>query len=105
MKIIKGLFFSLALLGLTSCSDDDDVEVEEFDTYSAQLSQLNDSGVSGTAAISINDNVLSVVVEAQGMEPNMAHPQHIHGLSDSSKNATCPPASADTDERRYNYHS
>lgn len=99
MKIIKGLFLSVLLLAFTSCDDDDDNEViEETFNFTAQLSEINDSGVSGTAAISVQGNNLTVVVEAEGMTPGETHPQHIHGLENGNENATCPPESADTNE-------
>lgn len=99
MKIIKGLFLSVLLLGFASCDDDDDDEViVETINFTAQLSEINDSGASGTAAISVEGNNLTVIVEAQGMTPGQAHPQHIHGLENGEENATCPPASADTNE-------
>ena len=99
MKIIKGLFLSVLLLGFASCDDDDDKEnaVEPIN-FTSQLGSINDSGVSGTAAISIEGNNLTVIVEAQGMTPGEAHPQHIHGLENGEENATCPPASADSNE-------
>ncbi|MCG9970761.1 hypothetical protein [Christiangramia crocea] len=99
MKIIKGLFLSVLLLSFTSCDDDDDNQViEETFNFTAQLSEINDSGVSGTAAISVQGNSLTVLVEAEGMTPGEPHPQHIHGLENGEENATCPPESADTNE-------
>jgi len=98
MKIIKGLFLSILALGVVSCDDDDDNETMETTTsYTAQLGSINDSGASGTATVSVQGDMLTVNVIAQGMVPNQAHPQHIHGLMDDEE-ATCPPASADTDE-------
>ncbi|QYA25632.1 CHRD domain-containing protein [Gramella sp. MT6] len=98
MKIIKGLFLAVLFLGFASCDDDDDNDdMNEMMSYTAQLGGLNDSGVSGTATVTKNGNQLTVTVLAQGLEPNQAHPQHIHGLSNGEE-ATCPPASADADE-------
>jgi len=98
MKIIKGLFLSVLVLAFTSCDDDDDNEViVDSMSYQAQLGSINDSGASGTATISVQENMLTVNIQAQGMVPNQAHPQHIHGLS-SGEEGTCPPADADTDE-------
>ncbi|MDR5590991.1 CHRD domain-containing protein [Christiangramia sp. SM2212] len=97
MKIIKGLFLSVLALGVASCDDDDDNEnMETMMSYEAQLGSINDSGASGTATVSVQGDMLTVNVMAQGMVPNEAHPQHIHGLM-NGEDATCPPASADTD--------
>ena len=97
MKKLSVLFLSIFVLVLTSCSDDDDANVNSVIDYTAQLSSLNNSGASGTARVSVDGNKLTVSVEAQGMVANMPHPQHIHGLEDGTQNGTCPPASADTD--------
>ncbi|MGA8854517.1 MAG: hypothetical protein WB492_10115 [Christiangramia sp.] len=97
MKIIKGLFLSILVLGFVSCDDDDDNEnIETTMSYTAQLGSINDSEASGTATVSLQGDMLTVNVIAQGMVPDQAHPQHIHGLMDGE--GTCPPASADTDE-------
>lgn len=99
MRIIKGLFLSVLILGFASCDDDDDKTdvIDETMSYTAQLGSINDSGASGTATVSVQGDMLTVNVQAQGMVPNQAHPQHIHGLT-SGEEGTCPPASADTDE-------
>jgi hypothetical protein len=53
-------------------------------TYHATLTPLNGSGVNGTAQLVLDSvaNTLSVHIQASGMEPNMVHPQHIHGRFD-----------------------
>lgn len=66
-------------------------------TYTAHISSLNDSGVSGTATLTLMGDKLTVHIQASGLEPGMVHPQHIHGFMDNNKNAVCPPMSADTD--------
>lgn len=66
-------------------------------TYTVQLTELNNSGVSGTATIDLNGNMIDVQLHASGLTPNMEHMQHIHGFTDSNKNAVCPPMSADMD--------
>ena len=65
-------------------------------TFTAQLSPLNDSGVSGKANITVENNTLTVSVWAEGLEPNMVHPQHIHGFMENNRNSTCPSPSDDT---------
>ena len=64
--------------------------------YTADLAMLNESGVSGTAEITLTRNEITVKIQATGLEPNKLHPQHIHGFIENRRNATCPPPSADT---------
>ena len=66
------------------------------DSYRADLGSLNDSGVTGTATLTLDDGMLTVHIEASGMVPNVAHAQHIHGHTDSPRAAVCPPPAADT---------
>ena len=50
--------------------------------YMVNLESLNDSGVTGTAWITVTDGkYLTVEIEATGFEPGKPHPQHIHGLN------------------------
>lgn len=66
--------------------------------YSITIDQLNDSGASGSAVITLEDNGdLSVKVEASGMVPNQPHAQHIHGSTDLDQDFTCPGPDADED--------
>lgn len=70
-------------------------------TYTADLAPLNNSGATATATFTITDNkLLTVTISGSGFEPNMVHPQHIHGFLDDSK-SVCPPASADQDGDSY----
>lgn len=64
--------------------------------YMATLSSLNNSGASGTATLSLKGNMLTVKIEAMGLEPNKLHPQHIHGFETNNRNSTCPTMAADT---------
>jgi len=66
-------------------------------TYTAEISSLNNSGVTGTATLILDGDQLTVHIMASGLEPGMVHPQHIHGFPDKNKNATCPPMWADKD--------
>ena len=94
----------VALLMLASCSKDSEQMGTGLETtdkkgvkmYTADLGMLNDSGVMGTAELRLDGDQLTVTIQASGLEPNMVHPQHIHGFTNNS-NATCPPMSADTD--------
>ena len=57
--------------------------------YTARLSALNSSGVSGTVDFRVTGNVLVVKMQVSGLVPNQKHFQHIHG----NGTATCPTAS------------
>lgn len=48
-------------------------------SYSANISELNNSGVSGTANLFLDGDLLTVNLTAFGLEPNQTHVQHIHG--------------------------
>ncbi|TVZ26182.1 hypothetical protein JM83_1135 [Gillisia sp. Hel_I_86] len=101
MKTIKIISLSLlSVIGFTSCSSDDDNNDDDIPvvtTYSTSFGELNNSAVSGTATISIEDNKMTVEINASGLVADQAHPQHIHGKDANNEDATCPPASADTD--------
>jgi hypothetical protein len=56
--------------------------------YTASLSALNSSGVSGTVDFQVTGNVLVVKMNVTGLVPNQKHFQHIHG----NGTATCPTA-------------
>ena len=64
--------------------------------YTANLMELNHSGVMGTATLMLEGNMLTVKIDAMGLEANKLHPQHIHGFTDNTRNSTCPTMSADT---------
>lgn len=66
----------------------------ENQSYQIDLQQLNDSGASGTAMVSLEGTELTVKIEAEGLVPGAPHAQHIHG-STKGKNFHCPDASAD----------
>jgi hypothetical protein len=69
------------------------------DSYVAQLLPMNNSGVSGTAVLNVQGDLLSVQIDARGLEPNRPHEQHIHGLFDQSGTPIPPMPSlaVDTD--------
>lgn len=60
--------------------------------YQAKLEPLNNSGVHGSALITVTATTMTVNLTAQGHEPDKLHVQHIHGFTTTA--ATCPPASA-----------
>ena len=57
--------------------------------FQVDLAPLNDSGVSGQAEIKVDGDMLTVKIQATGLEPGQVHPQHIHGF-DNPNNSTCP---------------
>ena len=57
-------------------------------SYTATFEPLNNSGVSGTAQLTLDGDQLTVTINARGLEPNQIHPQHIHGLADSGTSDT-----------------
>lgn len=57
--------------------------------FHVELSQLNDSGASGTADLRLEGNQLTVTIEAQGLSPDLPHAQHFHG--EVGEVAECPP--------------
>ena len=66
-------------------------------TVTAQLSEANNSGVSGTARLTATDDgELRVVIHAEGLVPGLPHAQHIHGTT-TGGHFLCPTMEADTD--------
>src|SRR4051794_35494827 len=49
-------------------------------TYVATFTPLHDSGVSGSASVTLNGSELTYSVKATGLEPNKFHQEHIHGF-------------------------
>lgn len=74
-------------------------------SFRAQLNELNGSGASGTAWVTVSGDTLTVRIEATGLVANMPHLRHIHGKLDGNSNAgssgialsKCPTPPADTD--------
>jgi hypothetical protein len=66
--------------------------------FTADLTPLNNSGVFAHFSLLLNGNMLTVTEHATGLEPNMPHPQHIHGLlgADAPNTMLATPAD-DTD--------
>lgn len=58
--------------------------------YRADLQALNNSGVDGEVLLAFDEDTgqLTVVVSADGLEPNQIHIQHIHGFADDGDPAT-----------------
>jgi hypothetical protein len=67
-----------------------DTPVEpEAETFYVMLGALNNSGVSGTGTLTLENDTLTVMLEATGLEPNATHPHHIHGFADFEQ-SLCP---------------
>ncbi len=66
-------------------------------TVTAQLSESNHSGVTGTATLTATDDGgLRVVIHGDGFVPGVPHAQHIHGSSGGA-HFMCPSMADDTD--------
>lgn len=78
-------------------ADPPDQAGQKTQTYTAQLSSLNDSGASGTATLTLERNRLTVRIDAVNVEAGKVHPQHIHGFDDASTNSVCPSTDAADD--------
>lgn len=114
-SIIRSLFIASFVVFVASCSDPDEEVMENLDLqasqeaeqkaeqrdvkskmYSVDFTALNGSGVSGSAELTLMGDQLTVRVNASGLEPNMVHPQHIHGFPENKENSNCPTSAADT---------
>ena len=114
-SITSSLFIASLLVFTVSCSDRDEDVMNSVDLqtsmdsekraasnatnakmYTVDFGALNNSGVSGSAELTLIGDQLTVKVNAMGLEPNMVHPQHIHGFADNKGNSTCPTPAADT---------
>lgn len=105
-KLLSVFTVLVALGTLAACAPDDGMGLDplahtgpEPIVYTVDLMPLNDSGVSGTATLTLEQlrgkgQSLTVHIEASGLEPSMLHPQHIHGFKNAKKNAVCPPEEA-----------
>lgn len=69
-------------------------------SWTATLAPLNDSGVAGTVTATLTGDQLQVNVTATGLEPNLVHPMHIHGLigdTGAAENSTAEGFDSDAD--------
>ena len=60
--------------------------------YSATLTTLNASGVTGTVTMALTGDEMAVTITLAGLIPNQPHMQHIHGAHGFV--ATCPTAAS-----------
>jgi len=98
-SVAAALFFTLFLSGCEYLDDFDDFgkdkDKNEQEMYEVKLTDLNNSGVTGTATVMYNEEgEFTVLVNAKNLVPSMVHPQHIHGFDMEDKDAVCPPSSA-----------
>lgn len=63
--------------------------------YQIELTELNNSGVSGEARVRFEGNTVTTYINAQGLVPDVPHAQHIHGLDAKNEFGECPPPEAD----------
>lgn len=73
---------------------------EQAAVYEVALSGLNTEvndgrNVSGTARFEVQDNQLMITVNAEGLEPNIMHLQHLHSFEETAGDASCPGMDAD----------
>lgn len=75
--------------------------IQTSEKYQADLSAINrrangNRKVTGTATYKIQNDQLVINIQAEGLEPDMMHSQHLHRFEEDS-NASCPPGiEADT---------
>lgn len=63
--------------------------------FKAHLSPVNDSGVTGIAVLTIEDDRITAIVRADGLAQEIVHAQHVHTGS------MCPGTEADTNGDGY----
>lgn len=80
--------------------ENDFLQADQF--YFADLQPLNNSGVDGVAVFAFDDDTdtLTIAVAANGLEPNLVHPHHIHGFVNGA-DAQEPTMANDTDGDGY----
>lgn len=79
---------------LVGCDQSGGMDGPEPETFTAPLTALNNSGVSGEATVTVEGDQFTVSVDAQGPEAGNVHAQHIHGFASDA--SSCPTAEADT---------
>lgn len=68
-------------------------------TYRAVLDDINGSGASGTATLTLTGRSLTIRIQATGLGTGGAHLGHVHGLVDKNRAiaSRCPGAAEDSD--------
>lgn len=81
-----GLLMAVFAVAAIACDDDDDEDKDIGDgnggvlRLSVELSEVDGSGVTGTANLSVNGDGILVAVTMEGL-PEGAHANHLHGGS------------------------
>ncbi|WP_435201336.1 CHRD domain-containing protein [Janibacter sp. GS2] len=75
---IAGIAATAMLVGLPLAAGPASAQANEGGELTAQLSQLNDSGASGTAWAKVDGNQVEIKLETQGLLADAPHAQHIH---------------------------
>jgi Ca2+-binding RTX toxin-like protein len=68
--------------------------------YTTTFTTLNGSGVTGSALLAVDDDKLTVLIAASGLEAGQPHPQHIHGFL-TGQDAQTPTIADDADGDGY----
>ena len=99
MNLKATLIGGTAALGLAATAPA--IAQPQAETFQANLSELNNSGVEGKVNIRLlKDRYLQVTIKATGLEMNEVHVGHIHGTFDDASNPTqamCPTLQDDVD--------
>lgn len=82
-RLLATAFATAALLTMSAWAN-----ATVINHYTANLTTLNDSGVTGTADLTLNGDSLTVHITASGLQTGVAHAQHLHGTFDASSNPT-----------------
>lgn len=73
----------------------------EGSVYTAELNELNDSGASGSAMLTVSDDgeTMAIDLSATGFDLDGPHAMHLHGIvdGDSVVASTCPTMADDAD--------
>lgn len=65
--------------GVVSGGNGSDILIAGPQTFSADLQQVNGSGVAGTVRVSVEGEQLRIQADITGLEPGQTHQMHIHG--------------------------
>lgn len=92
-----GLLAALAALpaALLTVAVSSPVFAADTPAFQIDLEQLNDSGSTGTALLSLRGNALTVWIKSEGLVPGQPSAQHLHGSTDGH-DFQCPDGEDDT---------
>lgn len=107
-KLLLAFLITFTFSGCQFMDDMDEIKKgkdkppkDEAKLFLAELHPLNNSGVEGKVTFKYQEGrEFLAEVRANGLVPNMVHPQHIHGFGFEGhiKHAVCPPESAAGDD-------